>query len=263
MKRILRVAIFLFCLSCLAGAQGIQTPIINLPLAGAWQPCLDVQNEWRQPNQYVFCDTASGALVQIRAQYELRSVQQISQFFATAGQQSAGDIEASKLLVSSVFPIPSKYITAISPVLHNGGKPPHLWEVKEPGNRGWFYLAQLFGGFRVTGGSTSSQAMEEYYPIRVTRAEHKSVTLGEALLFEAETEKPPLEAVAKKYKFPAESVAQRVRYGWIQYAPGGVGSGNGVVSVVFAAPVNSGLDVTSVLQQVIANIGKTTTTALQ
>ena len=51
---------------------------------------------------------------------------------------------------------------------------------------------------------------------------------------------------------PATLKDQRIRYGWVQFAPGGIASGQGVLSVGFAVPANSSLSIDEVVKQVSA-----------
>jgi hypothetical protein len=234
-------------------SQGIQSTIINLPLSGNWRQAADVEKDGSAPGVQVFYDQNTGTILQIRNDYQLRAVNEISQQFRTAGQAAAGP-DGAKILMMSMFPLPNKYVQAISGNLHEGHLP-KLWEVRDPGNVQWFYVSQLFGGYHVSGGSNSSEIQEQYLPVRVMRAENKSAGRGDALVFEAETEKGAPDAAIKRFKLPASIKDQRLRYGWIQYSPGGVLSSESIISVGFATPVNSGVDVNVVLEQLVKNYG--------
>jgi hypothetical protein len=130
---------------------------------------------------------------------------------------------------------------------------PKMWEVKDPGNAEWFYVSQLFAGYHVTGSGNASEIREEYLPMRVICAEHRAAGRGDALLFEAETERPASEVAIRRFKLPAGIKDQRLRYGWIQFSPGGIASSESVISLGFATPVNSGFDVNTVLAQLVKN----------
>jgi len=43
-----------------------------------------------------------------------------------------------------------------------------------------------------------------------------------------------------------------LRYGWVQFAPGGIASGQGVLSTAFATPANSNLTIDDVAKQLAA-----------
>ena len=49
---------------------------------------------------------------------------------------------------------------------------------------------------------------------------------------------------------PANFKDQRIRYGWVQFAPGGIASGQGVLSLGFAVPASSDLNIDEVAKQV-------------
>jgi hypothetical protein len=93
---------------------------------------------------------------------------------------------------------------------------------------------------------------EDFLPVRVTKAEQRSVPGGDALLFEVENEKPISEAAIKHFHMPAAYKDQRMRFGWVQFAPGGIASGQGVLSVAFATAANSTLNIEEVVKQVSA-----------
>jgi hypothetical protein len=120
------------------------------------------------------------------------------------------------------------------------------------GNPLWFYASQLFDEYHVRDLGGSSEVSEQYLPVRVTLAEQRAVTGGDALLFEVESDKSATDAVLKRFHMPAAYKDQHVRYGWLQFAPGGIAAGQGVLSVAFAAPANSHLTVEEVLKLVTA-----------
>jgi len=75
---------------------------------------------------------------------------------------------------------------------------------------------------------------------------------GDVLVFEIETDKPANEPALKRFRMPPALKEQRIRYGWVQFAPGGIASGQGVLSVAFATPGNSKLNIDEVAKQVTA-----------
>ena len=107
-------------------SQGIQSTIINLPLSGNWHQAADVEKDGSAPGVQVFYDQNTGTILQIRNDYQLRAVNEISQQFRTAGQAAAGP-DGAKILMMSMFPLPNKYVQAISGNLHEGHLP-KLWE---------------------------------------------------------------------------------------------------------------------------------------
>jgi len=245
--------LFLFATQFLS-AQGIQSSIVNLTLTGNWKQAADIEKDGIAPGVQVFYDQTTGTILQLRNDYQIRAVNEISQQFRTAGQAGATP-DGAKILMMSMFPLPAKYVQAVSSSIHDGHVA-KLWDVKDPGNAQWFYVSQLFGGYHVSGGSNSSEVVEQYFPLHVTRAENKSAGRGDALLFEAETEKGAPDAAIKRFKLPPSIKDQRLRYGWIQYSPGGITSSESIISLAFATPVNSGIDVNTVLDQLVQNYGK-------
>ena len=84
----------------------------------------------------------------------------------------------------------------------------------------------------------------------MSKAEQRAVTGGDVLLFEVETDRPPGEAALKRFHMPPGLKDQKVRYGWVQFAPGGIASGQGVLSAAFATAANSSLTIDDVAKQV-------------
>ena len=248
------LAVFVFLVVGTAFPQGIQSSIVNLPLNGKWRQASEIERDTSAPGVQVFYDEATGTLLQIRNDYQLRAVGDISQQFNTAGKSLSGP-DGARIFLGTMFPLPNKYTREVSSTIHEG-RAPKLWEVKDPGNADWFYVSQLFGGYHVTGGGKSSEIHEEYLPMKVNLAEHQSVPSGDVLLFEAETDKTPVDAAIKRFKMPPSLKEQRLRYGWIQFSPGGITSSESIISVAFATPVNSGFDSKAVLDQLVQNYKK-------
>lgn len=250
-RAICAIAAVAMCLVAAQGlfAQGIESTILNLPLNGNWSHASDVERDAGAPGTQMFYDAATGTVVEMRNDYEIRAVNDISQQFKNAGQGGT-TTEAAKILMMSMFPLPSKYSQLIASSIHEGHVP-KMWEVRDPGNMQWFYVSQLFGGYHVSGGSNSSEIREEYLPMHVVLAEHKSAGRGDALIFEAETDRPAPEAAIKRFKMPASLKDQKLRYGWIQFSPGGINSSESIISLGFATPVSSGIDVNAVLDQMV------------
>jgi hypothetical protein len=151
------------------------------------------------------------------------------------------------------FQLPISYTERAAKELAKGFKPPKLWEMKEgDGNPVWFYVSQLFDDYRMKELGGSSEVHEEFLPVRVSKAEQRAVAGGDVLLFEVETDRPPSDAALKRFHMPAGFKDQRLRYGWVQFAPGGIASGQGVLSTAFATPANSNLTIDDVARQVAA-----------
>ncbi|ABF40299.1 hypothetical protein Acid345_1297 [Candidatus Koribacter versatilis Ellin345] len=257
----MKKAKFAFLASCLVLSlqaifpQGIQSNIVNLPLTGNWKQAAEIEKDSSAPGTQVFYDLTTGSVLQIRYDYQLREVTDISQQFSNAGK-GASTPDGARILMSAMFPLPSKYSQAIASSIHEGHTA-KLWEVRDPGNAQWFYVANLFGGYRMHGGGTSSEIQEEFLPMKINKAEHRSVAGADVLLFEAETDRPSIDAAMKRFKMPGALKDQRLRYGWIQFSPGGITSSESIISLAFATPVNSGIDVSGVLDQLAANYKKT------
>lgn len=235
-------------------SQGIQSTIVNLPLSGNWKQAADIEKECVAPGVQVFYDQNTGTVLQIRNDYQIRAVNEIAQQFKIAGQSSFSP-DGARILMMSMFPLPSKYLQSISGNMHEGHVP-KLWETKDAGNAQWFYVSQLFGGYRLSGGGKSSEVQEQFMPMRVTLAENKSAGRGDALLFEAETDKPAPEVAIRRFKLPIAMKDQKLRYGWIQFSPGGLTSSESIISLAFATPLNSGIDVKTVLDQILQSYNK-------
>jgi len=126
-----------------------------------------------------------------------------------------------------------------------------MWDLKDgDGNPVWFYAAQLFDEYRMRDVGGSSEISEQFMPVRVTKAEQRTMPGGDVLLFEVETDKPAGDAALKRFHLPANFKDQHIRYGWVQFAPGGIASGQGVLSVAFAEAANSSLTIDEVARQV-------------
>jgi hypothetical protein len=228
-------------------SQQIQSTFADLTIPGQWQP--DKQFV-PQSGFDLYYDAGTGAVLQIGQQAGLQKVGEIAKFFNATNATSK---DAAGLMSVAAFPIPFVYTEKASRDMAKGTKPPRIWEVKDgDGNPMWFYASQLFDAYQMHDSGGSSEVKEEFLPVRVIVAEQKSVVGGDALLFEVESDKPATEAVLKHFRMPASFKDQRVRYGWVQFAPGGIASGQGVLSVTFATPANSSLNIEEVLKQTSA-----------
>lgn len=219
-------------------SQVIRNEYIDLAIPGEWQSANNLNNSVAGAEFYY--DAKTGSLVQIKAQSGMQKVTEISKYFQHHSDAASGD--PSQVLVSVAFPLPEAYAQRAAKDVTKGIKPPRLWEMKEgDGNPTWFYTSQLFSQYNIKSIHGGSEVEEEFNPVHVTRAEHTSLPGGEALLLELETDRPPSDAALKRFHMPAGMKDQKVRFSWIQYAPGGIAAAQGVLSVVAATGANSEL----------------------
>lgn len=228
--------------------QEINSAYADLTIPGQWQS--GKQFAASQSGSDIYYDAGTGSVLQINQQSGMQKVGELAKFFVTTNSTSK---DAAGLMSAAAFPVPYVYTEKASKDLAKGNKPPRVWELKEgDGNPLWFYASQLFEAYHVHDSGGSSEVSEEFLPVRVTRAEQKSVVGGDALLFEVVSEKPAAEVALKRFHMPPAFKDQRVRYGWVQFAPGGIASGQGVLSVAFATADGSNLTIEEILKQVAA-----------
>ncbi len=234
--------------SCAFGqSQAIDSIYAEFTLPGSWQGAKQYSGE---SSSDVYYDAQTGSLLLIGEQGELKQASEIAKYFGGANGPTA---EAAGVMSAWAFPLPAGYREKASKDLAKGDKPPKMWDMKEgDGNPLWFYVSQLFDGYRTKSKGGASEISEEFVPVRVTKAEQLRVSGGDALLFEVETERPCSEAALKRFRMPGVFKDQRVRYGWIQFAPGGIAAGQALLSVAFATTVDSNLKVEEVAKQVSA-----------
>jgi hypothetical protein len=249
MTRLSLRAAFVLLTVALAGglsAQQIQSAFADLTVPGHWQE--GKQFAAAHFGTDVFYDSTTGAVLQISQQGGMERVGEIAKYFG--GSQGATR-EAAGVMSAAEFPLPLAYTARASKDLAKGNKPPKLWDMKEgEGNPLWFYVSQLFDDYRMRDVGGGSEVHEEYLPVHVSKAEQRAVTGGDVLLFEVETDRPAGEAALKRFHMPAGLKDQKVRYGWVQFAPGGIASGQGVLSAAFATAANSSLTIDDVAKQV-------------
>jgi hypothetical protein len=242
----LQVALIVFALAGVLHPQQIQSAFADLTVPGHWQEAK--QFAAAHFGTDIFYDSATGAVLQISQQSGLERVGEIAKYFG--GSQGATR-EAAGVMSAAEFPLPLAYSDRASKDLSKGTKPPKLWDMKEgEGNPLWFYASQLFDDYRMRDTGRGSEISEEYLPVHVSKAEQRPITGGDVLLFEVETDRPAGEAALKRFHMPAGLKDQKVRYGWVQFAPGGIASGQGVLSTAFATPANSTLTIDDVARQV-------------
>jgi hypothetical protein len=227
-------------------SQQIQSTFADLTLPGDWQTAKPFAAG--PSGADIFYDSASGAVIQISQQTGMVKVGEIAKFFGGAKGPSA---EAAEVMSAAEFPLPYLYTQRAAKDLAKGSKPPRMWEMKDgEGNPLWFDASQLFDDYRVHDSGGSSEVKEEYVPVRIHVAEQRPVAGGDVLLFEVETDKPANEAALKRFRMPGGFKDQHVRYGWVQFAPGGIAAGQGVLSVAYAVAANSKLTIEDVAKQV-------------
>jgi hypothetical protein len=228
-------------------SQQIQSTFADLTVPGHWQEAK--QFAAAHFGTDIFYDSATGAVLQISQQGGLEKVGEIAKYFG--GSQNGSTREAAGVMSAAEFPLPLAYTERASKDLVKGTKPPKLWDMKEgEGNPLWFYASQLFDDYRMRDTGRGAEVNEEYLPVHVSKAEQRAVTGGDVLLFEVETDRPASEAALKRFHMPAGLKDQKVRYGWVQFAPGGIASGQGVLSAAFAVAADSSLTIDDVAKQV-------------
>jgi hypothetical protein len=239
------LVVLLAALSVAVYSQQIQSMYADLSIPGNWRPLTPSSGN---SGTDVYSDAATGAVLLVSQQAGLRKVGEIAQYFAGS---SGSNAQASGVMSSGQFPLPSAYVERASKDLSKGSKPPKIWDVKDgEGNPLWFYDSQLFDDYRMHGGTGASEISEQFALVRVTKAEQRAVGGGDVLLFEVETDKPANEAALRRFHMPASYKDQRMRYGWVQFAPGGIASGQGVLSVAFGVAASSNLKIDDVAKQV-------------
>ncbi len=227
--------LFIATLVSLAQSQDIQSSYADINVPGNWQAAK--QFSAGNAAEDLYYDAGSGALLLISQQAGLLKVGDIAKFFSRVKTSSA---DAAALLSDTEFRLPMAYTDRVSKDLPKGNKPPRMWDLKEgEGNPFWFYASQLFDEYHVHDVGGSSEISELFFPVTVVTAEQRAVSGGDVLLFEVETEKPATDAALKRFHMPASVKDQHIRYGWVQFAPGGIASGNTVLSLAFAVPANS------------------------
>jgi hypothetical protein len=226
-------------------SQNIQSGYADMTVPGNWQSAK--QFAAGNAAEDLYYDAGSGSLLLISQQSGLLKVGDIAKFFSA----KTSSRDAAALLSDTEFRLPLTYTDRASKDIAKGSKPPRIWDLKEgEGNPAWFYASQLFDEYHVHDVGGSSEISVLFDPVTVLTAEQRSVPGGDVLMFEVETNKPAVEAALKRFQMPATLKDQRIRYGWVQFSPGGIASGNTVLSVAFAVPANSNLTIEELAKQV-------------
>jgi hypothetical protein len=227
-------------------SQEIRSEFADLTVPGNWQA--GTQHGAARSGVDVYYDPGTGGVLILSQQAGLQRVGDIAKYFGGT-KDSAKD--AAGVMSAGEFPLPAEYTEKASKDLVKGSKPPKMWDLKDgDGSPLWFYASQLFDDYRMRNVGGSAEVSEQFMTVRVTKAEQRTMVGGDALLFEVETDRPANDAALKRFHMPAGFNGQRVRYGWVQFAPGGIASGSGVLSVGFAVPANSSLSIEDVAKQV-------------
>jgi hypothetical protein len=231
-----------------AHSQQIDSSFADMSVPGNWSPAK--QFSPGNAGTDIYFDSATGALLLIRQQAGLQKVGDIAKFFSGT---SGGNRDAASTMSEGTFVLPVPFTERAAKELGKGSKPPKMWDLKDgDGNALWFYVSQLFEDYRVKDVGGASQVSEQFQPVRVVKAEQAAVPGGAVLLFEVETEKPANDAALKRFHMPPAFKDQKLRYGWVQFAPGGIAAGQGVLSVGYAVGANSPLTIDDVAKQVAA-----------
>jgi hypothetical protein len=229
-------------------SQEIRSTYADLKIPGQWQS--GQKFAAAHFGSDIYYDAGTGTVVQISQQPGMQKVGELAKFFSSSSTSSK---DAAGVMCVAAFPLPFAYTEKASKDLAKGTKPPKMWDMKGgEGNPLWFYASQLFDTYQMHDSSGSSEVTESFLPVHVTKAEQRAVTGGDALLFEVESDKPASEAALKRFQMPAAYKDQKIRFGWVQFAPGGIASGQGVLSVSFATAVNTKLNIEEVVNQVSA-----------
>lgn len=240
------IAFLIAGMAVISHSQEIRGTYADLTIPGQWQSGGQFASQHFGAD--IFYDAATGVVVEMSQQPGMQRVGEIARFFAAPESSSK---VAAGVMSGGAFPLPFVYTEKASKDLAKGTKPPRIWDMKEgEGNPLWFYASQLFDTYQLHDSGGSSEVREEFLPVHVTKAEQRSVSGGDALLFEVESDRPAAEVALKRFHMSPAYKDQRVRFGWLQFAPGGIASGQGVLAVVFAAPTGSSLTIDEVLKQV-------------
>ena len=235
-------------LAIVCRSQEISSTYADLTIPGQWQSVQ--QFAAAHFGSDIYYDAGTGTVVQISQQAGMQKVGEIAKFF---GGTNSSSKDAAGVMSVAAFPLPFVYTEKASKDLSKGMRPPKVWEVKDgEGNPLWFYASQLFDTYQMRDTGGSSEVSESFPPVRVTKAEQRPVAGGDALLFEVESDKPASEAALKRFHMPPSYKDQRLRFGWVQFAPGGIASGQGVLSVSFGTAASSSLTIEEVAKRVSA-----------
>ena len=240
-------------------AQGIETPLIDLPLPGNWQLRPDWVEGRDSPLLFPFYEKEQGSMLYIRGgdwPWKAEELQEIIGQLKQIKAEPTARTGFAHFLAKSWFSFPAWYRVqapvARRPVSPDGwaligrGDNPNetrIWDDKKVhGDAEWFYVSQLTPGFIRTKRQGISGVTTEYAPTKLTLAERHQIGTGELLLFELETVYPSAERAVERFQMPQSLKGQRVRYGWVAYGRDGLTVGKPVLNFVFATSAKSGLD---------------------
>jgi hypothetical protein len=253
-----RTAVVILCLlavPCLA--QGVRSPILQIPLDGQWEekPAWTAGQEANA--KYAFYERNSATVLHIQRLEKAMQPGSLDDVVSAMQKEEATStgtryLAFAQLLARGQFSRPAVYMRAlrvtVDKVMAGGNeRMPRMRDVKDiEANAQWFYVSQLNPGMVAHIAGTSLMLDEDYIPMKMTRAE-RYTAVGEALVFEMETQQPAIVEDVHHFQMPRSVEGQKIRYGMIFYARSGFAAGEPPISVVFATPVNSGVDCKSIL----------------
>jgi hypothetical protein len=250
MKRFLLAATLLAALAATLAAQTIRTPLGEFNLPGDWQP----RPEWLAgvdaPGGHLFYDATSGGVLHLRPGDASWTEADIAAVVTQLREMEAGSESypaVARVLSSAFFPLPAAYRERISGTRLGRRGYPRVWETSaEPGNAQWFYASQITTGLAARRVGEETYYAEEFAALRLVHGERRRAGTGEAVVFEIETVRPAVADAVARFDIAAAR-GRRVRYGWVLYAPRGLGNVEGMLSAGFAAPADAPLDAQAVL----------------
>jgi len=239
-----------------ARAQVIETSVLNLSLAGQWEPRPEWTNEQKLREKFAFFERSTGSLMHIQRYERTFDPKEISASNMQASETFWGEPphpRFARFLVNNMFLFPASYHQEAGRYMAEamvGRKTQtlYLWDLKGiEGDAHLFYMSQLTPRIVAVNVKGIWHFGEEYVPLRMTRAEKREAAKGEALVFEMESEKPATDHAVKSFQMPDSIKDQRIRYSLVMYAPAGFAAGP-PISILVATPVSSSLDCDAILK---------------
>lgn len=238
--------------------QEIPTPLVHLTLPGTWKESPQWTVNVGLEKVQAFYDATTGSLMYIGRSDPMPSAKadELVEGFPHVSRGPVGkgvpDTDLQRKLATAFFLLPDDYMEASGLMKVAGGKadrPKRIWEIKSSkGNVQSFYVSQLTPGMTVTVSNGNAVIDSDWARNKVTRAERRTLSAGEALIGELETEQPVTKNLVEWFGLPPAFTNQRVRYTLVGYAATGFDSSTAVVMIVLGTPVNSGLDAGAVLK---------------
>lgn len=248
--------------------QGVKTPVVELPLPGEWSERPNWVAGRDLPQIFAFYEGTTGTVLYIQksnSPWKAEELEDLIRQFKETEPELTEHPGFARFLASSFFLFPVDYLKQVSgevdaPIVmgqaarllayrspnqrvNRHDKTPLMWDVKKvKGDAQWFYVSQLTPDFIVKKSGDASAVEEEYAPTKLTLAERRRTNVGETLLFELETVDFPPEKAIERFQMPPTLRGQRIRYGWVAYAPEGFSTTEPVLNFVFATAASSGVD---------------------